>query len=156
EEIPTPIQSGSPQIAALRSKHAKPKDAGDVQAFSGVARTEPMLIDEDSDLRTTAIKKVDVGPLPARLLMPSGISDMDSEEFPTEPVRGADLARAGLRRPTQRSEPTRPAGLPPAAPGNAKATALDAPRVQSGNVAPPLPGVPPPPAPVNGASSTPL
>jgi len=114
EEIPTLVQSGVPSIEALRADaRAAAKRPG-----GGRSLIEPPLItDEDSAERITAVKRTHDGmPMPTM-----ANEDSSSEELPTAPVRARHSAPAQrlpppMQRPGPRTEATRPGMMIPASP----------------------------------------
>jgi serine/threonine-protein kinase len=118
EEVPTLVQKGSASIEAMRADAR----AAAKRAAGGRSRIEPpLIVDEDSDQRITAVKRGDEVPQrPSASAARSSSSpiqiqnDDSSEELPTEPVRtGHPSPIRRIPPPPQRPAPRGPPHAPP-------------------------------------------
>jgi serine/threonine-protein kinase len=110
EEVPTLVQKGSATIEAMRASAR----AAARRATGGRGLIEPpLIVDEDSDQRITAVKRTG-DDLPRAHIQ----NDDSSEELPTEPVRTGLPAPSRRippppQRPAPRGEAARPGTIPP-------------------------------------------
>lgn len=107
EELPTLVQNDPAALDALR--------ASSKRAAAARAQSEPPLVgDEDTDQRITAVKRTNDGaPMPVMTA-----DDSSSEELPTAPVRSRQPAPAPRvppppQRPAPRNDAQRPGAIPP-------------------------------------------